>query len=483
MAEKKISEKVEATEAIKEEVAKEKETNASKKCGKKKALIAVIACIVVAAVACACFFGYRMLNGKNPVKATTNAIRGLKDSINDAKKDSNGLTDLLSGDDAFEINTSIKVSLPKEAGLGNINLDALVQADTKNEAARVDAKVKAGSTEMLDLSSYFNKSKFYFKLADTMSNYYFMDISEALKEFKSEINGKIPEKAFKYDYTKLIDYLADAFDDEFSEKDFTKSKEKITVNDKEISTTKYSTKITQKKAAEIVEEFLEKVEKDDELISVIAELSGEDKKDIKKSIDELTDEITDNTSDDKNNAIDYAVYVTSLGKAVAYEFGFDEYKLLVTTKDDITTFSTKVQGLNVSLSIEKESDEHTIITADAAGMTATIDIKSSLETIKKNKEYKETLDIKATVSAMGQKLEASLNAVSTAKKIDEVEAVDTKSAIDVEKMTAEEAAQFQKDVERSSFYKFIEQFAKAYKVNTNTQTNIMMPEMPSDFTY
>ena len=113
-------------------------------------------------------------------------------------------------------------------------------------------------------------------------------------------------------------------------------------------------------------------------------------------------------------------------------------------------------------------------------MTGTIDIKKSLDTIKKKKEYKETLDITLKVNAMGEKLEASLNAVSNVKKISSVDSINTKSAINIEEMSSEEASKFLNEVENSSSYEFIESFANGlslpYTSYTKKSNNLMVDE-------
>ena len=75
------------------------------------------------------FLWYRMFFlGKNPVKITSNAIRGLKENIKDFKSDSNGMFDLIKNGDPFEIKTKLSLDLPNN--MGSYSGDALIQANT-----------------------------------------------------------------------------------------------------------------------------------------------------------------------------------------------------------------------------------------------------------------------------------------------------------------------------------------------------------------
>ena len=87
----------EETEKVSEKVAKK--DSCDKKCGVKKFVLPAIIVVAIAVVGFVGFLGYRMIFGDDPVEITTNAIRGLKDTIKDAKDDSNGIYGLISNGD------------------------------------------------------------------------------------------------------------------------------------------------------------------------------------------------------------------------------------------------------------------------------------------------------------------------------------------------------------------------------------------------
>lgn len=459
-----------ALEAVEKE---EKEAKVCKKCNAKKIILPIVIVLVAAIVGFGCFLGYRMIFGDNPVKITSKAIRGLKDKVKDVKDDSDGMDKILEGEDPYEMNTKVTLTLPE--GMGKYNLNALIQADGKNDKAKVEVDAKQNGKSILGLNALLNDNKLYFKLPDTMSNYYYFDLANIIKEYtdgvqtgQSNIDPELLELISKYDLTKLIDYFADSIDSVFTKDDFDKEKSTITIKDKEVKATKYTAKLTQEKAIKVAKAFAKKAKNDKDLIKIIAGVTGEKEATIKKYIDEMIDTEPENLTDDY---VLYSVYVSSLGKTLGYGFEIkDMGYVTIGQKGDVTTIYVKAGEYFGSLDIDEKSDDHVVISGNLMGMiTAEIDIKSDFDTIKKNKEYKQTLDIKFSVSALGQSMKASLNATTTVKKISKVDVADVKNAINLEKMTYAQEYQFEKEVEKTTLYKLLEGMFTPKQV-TNYQT-------------
>lgn len=452
----------EETEKVSKKVAKK--DSCDKKCGVKKFVLPAIIVVAIAVVGFVGFLGYRMIFGDDPVEITTNAIRGLKDTIKDAKDDSNGIYGLISNGDAFEIKSKMNLSLPQ--GLGKYNLDMLLQADTKNEVGKLDLKADQNKKNILNLKAALSDSKLYFRLADTMKNYYFIDITEIMKELndgltniQSSISPEFIELISKYDFNKLIDYAADSIEEVFTKDDFKKSNEEITVNGKEVKALKYTTKITQEKAIKIAKSFSKKAIKDEDLIKIIAEVTGEKVADVKAMFEKIINAELKNTQE---GYILYSVYVSKLGKTLGYGFEIENVgKIVITEKNDVTTISITYGEYFGSIEINEKSDDHVIITGSLMGVVSIkLDIKTDSDTIKKDKEYKEKVDVKATVSAMGQNLDIILSLESNIKKINSVDVSEIKNAINIEKMNESQMAQFEREVSKSSFGSLIEAISK-----------------------
>ena len=228
-----------------EEVASNKEVKPKK--GKKTVLTISIITAVVAVLAVGGFFAYRILFSKNPVKVTSKAIRGLKDSIVDVKKDNSEITKILESKDAFEIKSNVKLNLPSDLG-SNYSAKFLVQSDPEGQEVKLDLSAKEDSKTIIDLSALIEETKLYFKFNDTMSNYYFTKLEEAVSSFDVEELPVLPD----YDYENIIDYLADAIDSSLSTKDFEKEKDELTIGSKDVKVTKYTTTIDEVKLKAII---------------------------------------------------------------------------------------------------------------------------------------------------------------------------------------------------------------------------------------
>lgn len=456
-----VEAKTEVTETVSE--AKSNETSSSKK-NSKTALIVVISCVAALLVAAGCFFGYKFFMGKDPVKVTSKAIRGLKDKFEEVKDDNEEITKIMEGDEPYEISTKVEMNLPKELGIKNIDFSVLAQIDSENQKGIGTVKALIGKELIADMSAALDENKVYFKLNDTMDKYYSFNIEEALKSIDSSEFDKLAK--IDYDGTKLIDYLADAVDKAFSKSDFDKDKTELTIDDKDVKVNVYTAKVTGKKLDTIVDSFLNSVLKDKDLIKVVAELSGEDESDIKSAIKEV---IKEDLSKDFDAEFEYNVYVTSMGDAIGYGFGVEGAEFIIANYKDVTSIQVTAEGVTGSLEFKKESKNHSVVNLNVMGMiTGTIDIKSDLETISKNKEYKETVNIDGSLTAMGQTYKASIKAVSTIKKISKVDLSATKDALDVENLTSLEQMEFENAVEKSSIYKFFSSYKYGMKTTNKT---------------
>lgn len=470
---KDIAPSKEEAEIALEEVAKEEkisEDSIKPKSNRKKIICGIVACVVVAVIACVCFFGYRILFGSNPVKISSDAIRELKDIFADAKDETSEVAKIIEGKDPYEISSKMNINLPQ--GMGKFALNLLMQADSQNNKARFDLSAKEDKNEILNLNAALDDTKLYFKLADTMKNYYFVDIAKVADEFKSKVkeatnkvDPELVKSIMNYDYTKLIDYLADAVDDNLSKNDFKKSKETITINDKDVKATKYTTKINEEKALAILKGFANKAIDDKDIIKMISKATDTKESEVK---DKLKEAIKNIKASGRDEYINYSVYVSSLGSTLGYGFEVEDKKsdatmgIIIGTKNDVTTIEIRSGQYSGYVNINTKDDDNIKITLNILGMiTGEMNIKSDFDTVKKNQEYKETTDVDFSLSAMGQNVKASLSSESTIKKINKVEIPNVAGAINLEKMTSEEEYRFMNEVKKSSFYKLIENLSAA----------------------
>ena len=436
-----------------EEVVSSSEIEApkAKKSGKTAIKVSIIV-LIVAALAVGGFFAYRILMGKDPVKVTSSAIRGLKDSVADVKEDNSEVAKLIEKSDAFEISSTIKVDT-KDLNGKTYKADILAQADKKGEKVKFDVKATEGYKSIIDLSALVDGAKAYFKFNDTMSNFYYTKLEEMASSVEVSSLTNLPD----YKYEKLIDYLADAVEDSISTKDFEKSKEELTIGGKDIKVNKYTAKMDENKLKSIVDNFLDQASKDDDLMKVIAKLTDESESEIKDAIKEIK---STKASELGEINFDYSVYTTSTGKAVGYGFKVENAEIIIANYNDVLSIQLLAQGMPVTLEIEKKSDKNYEANLNMAGViTGTLKITSDEKVVSKGKEYKETLNIDFSLSYMGQKISASLDADTIIKKIDSVDTSAKNGAISIDSLSESELNILENQIMRSSTYKFIESIA------------------------
>ena len=421
------------------------ETSA-KKCN-KGLVISIIAVVAVLLIGAACFFGYKYFKGKDPVKLTSDSIRGLSGKIEDVKDNDSEIAKMVEKGGAFE--TTAKVTA-KVQGETMLSLDVKSLSDTKKEYSKVDINGKAMGAAFADLSVVLNKNKAYAKLNDTMNKYYSLDLTEMLDEIAK---NSTKETKIDLDYEKLIEYLADALDNSFSKKDFDSEKTEIAIGDKDVKVTKYTTEVDNIKAKKIADEFLKKVVKDEKLLKQISALSDTSVKELKEGINEFID----TKAEKAEGTFNYSIYVTTFGKVVGYGIEAEGVNIVIGFKGDVATITVESQGVTASITFEEISDDHFQIRVNAMGVVnAKLDIKSEEKTIKKGKEYQEKVTISFTLDAMGEKMDASLEAVSNIKKVDSVKVDESEltGAIDVASMTSSQTITLQSEIDRSSLGRF-----------------------------
>ena len=458
MSEKETEKQTEVTETV---TNNSENIETPKKSNKKKFLFIGIGAIVAALIGVGVFFGIRMLKTSNPVKVTSDAVRGLKESFDNAKKENPGYVELLTGEDPVEVNTKINVELPNN--MGKYEAKILAQLDLKGEKAKLDFTAKDKTGTIAAAIAMIEDNNLFFKLPDTMSSFYKVDATEMLGELKeglSEIDTSSLTQFANYDFTKIIDYLADAIDDSFSKSDFEKSSDEITVNGKDIKVNKYTTNISEKDIMNVAKNFLEQVKKDDDFLKIIADSEDMSVKEVKEQIDEYIEEMKDADVSSQTIA-KYSTYVSKTGKVIGYGFDIDSKTgILFASNNDAHQLTIKAGGMTYVIKIEKKGEGHYVASIDLGMLKASIDISDKVETIKKNSEYKETFAIALNANINGQKLEGKIEADTTVKKISSVDKAP--DAIDVDNMTSDQAYKLQSELERSALYKTISKFTKAY---------------------
>lgn len=198
--------------------------------------------------------------------------------------------------DTLKVNTNTNLALASGATNYSLTMNGNVGYNEENQKIYMDLNTNLNNQNLVDFQGMLEKDKFYFKIKDLMTKFYYIDIhlytSDELKE---------------EDLDHMVEILKDSFFDNLKDDDFSKSKQNLDLSGKSVSTTKLSLKLTEEKLYEMVTDFLNSVKNDKEAMATIQKIDSEL---TEEKIDEALDAISESKKDvDKNNYILYTIYV------------------------------------------------------------------------------------------------------------------------------------------------------------------------------
>ncbi len=330
------------------------------------AIIALIILVLVAAIGYRAYYFYKKLKVSDPVKITTNKIKELAASSND----------VLKGSDFFSKDKATIMTIDGKVGDYKINIEG--GFDLKNSIAQFTTAFDEKGNSLLYLDGKITASEMFIQLAKNSNAYKassdFAELFKTMTDYSSMVNNDSTEKFSKY--------LADSFEATFTKDDFTKSKEKITVFDKEMDVTKFETVIDEKDLVKMMTEFVDKISKDDEFLESVADLSkamGEEvtKADLKAGFVEMKKQIAESEVD--KVSIKYSIFVKG-ADVVRYAFNIPEFgKINIDEYKNDSGIKIDADQAKIEYTYNKKSTEYAIKMNGVSFVTGTYK-----ETIKKN---------------------------------------------------------------------------------------------------
>lgn len=198
--------------------------------------------------------------------------------------------------DTLKVNNATKVALTSGADNFAFNMNGSVGYNESNKKVYMDLNTTANNQKLIDFEGMLEKNKFYFKIKDLMTKFYYIDM-------KLDSSEEIDEDDLNY----INGILKDSFFDNLKEKDFSKSKKTIELSGKSFSTTKISLKLTEEKLYAICNDFLNTIKKDKKAMEIIQKGYPEF---TEEKIDEALTELNNSKKDvNDDNYILYTIYV------------------------------------------------------------------------------------------------------------------------------------------------------------------------------
>ncbi|MBO5375736.1 MAG: hypothetical protein J6A52_02685 [Bacilli bacterium] len=435
----------------------------------------IILCVVLGVVALG--VGTFLLLSGSPKSDKELITESISKSIGSVKESLSGeISNLFEDKNAIvKLTTDTKLSMND----GYDNQDLAFQGDFYVSLKEIYANMKLaqGLEEELNVEMLFKDNKFYHKVKDVYSRFYYTD---------AELNVELETNKSDMDFLVVLNYLSDSLTEQFNDKELTKDDEAtITLGGKEFEVNKLTAKFTEKDLLEIVQSLINKIKNDKEFYNSIidayetvnAELPTDEQIDIEKELNSLIDELKEavKEADDKETLFKYTVYLDGediLSAVITVildpEESMQNISLGINTyenkdKNDVLEYYVSMAGIKLAtMKFESINDNETNISAQVYQMLnvdgklkesdkeSTLNLKVkinageeeievlSLDMATKEVEKDKKYDFNFNVLVNYDEMKIDLKSSNTFEEVKSIPEVDLTDAADISEMTEEE---------------------------------------------
>lgn len=278
-------------------------------------------------------FGFYVFSNSKTV--LLQSISKFKNNIKEVIGESNNdFIQSILKEDKIKMSSDISVYMNKEE-LANLHLSYL--ENKKNEKSIFDLALSQSNKELLKGNAILANNNIYVKVKDIMDYYYtecpYISIYE-----------DVPVD----DYNKVIDLFYESLKEELNTKDINKSKETIKLGEKNKKVTKLSYKITTKMINEVLSNTMDKILKDKNLVTSLANTFSIEEQELKDSFKDTKEKLKGM----KEIYLYYNVYFYGFNNIVLYEltdsqdtikmYSYDNQYEIVYTKEKQEIFTLKM---------------------------------------------------------------------------------------------------------------------------------------------
>lgn len=397
---------------------------------KNKAMILVGGLVVLSLVLVGVAF-YLM---SNPKTVMLQSLSKLTNNTKDILGESNNeLIQNILKEDKVGVTADVKVGMGGNE-LFQFNFSYL--ENKKDEKSSFDLSLLQNNQSLVEANGILANNRLYLKVKDIMDYYYTeLEYMSLLKESNTD------------DYQKVLDFIYEAFKEELNEKDIKKTKETITLNEKNKKVTKLSYAVTK----DMISNILDKISNDKEMVRIFAGIAEVEEQQVKEELNVLNEDI----SVYEDNLFYYNVYYYGFNNIVLYEiaddmdqlqvYQYDDIAEVVFIEEDIELFRVKATEKNSGYDLEGKFDNYSFTgTYVPNGDKTSLDLELIVEgmiisvsldqTIETKDNYKVTSDL--VVDVAGNEIEVNMTVLYvTSEEVDTSLVVGAK---DFEAMTDEE---------------------------------------------
>ena len=320
---------------------------------KTKNLIPLFTILIILISALILYVSYNVFFGMTPKQYYTNIINNIYEKgkeITDKYDNSRYLneTSIIDGELTLDSN------MPGFEEYKNYKLNYNFGIDYKNKKVQLGAGLADNSKTLIDLYTYIEKELLYLKSNTIFSDIIsFKDIVNITESDDSE-NKEISSDDLNYILMKTKDSIINSLDD----KDFTTSRDKIMISNKETNVKKISYILDKEKDKKILNNIVNTYKSDDRILDILSKASSSSKEEIKKQFDNYKVE-----GSDYNVAFNIYVNKNRIVKYEIYNINDDSNKFELLVDNNIYTINNQ----STEVIINKKKDNNYLIELNNAG--------------------------------------------------------------------------------------------------------------------
>ncbi|MBO5096254.1 MAG: hypothetical protein J6B98_05220 [Bacilli bacterium] len=380
--------------------------------------------------------------------------------------DINSISSSLDFDFNINVNELFKSELSEEDiklldEINALNFKMDMSADKEKQLFNLFMDIKYDKDSLINFNAYGKPNSVYFDLKDLYDKYIEIPVEEYATYFE-EADANVDDIEY------LMERVKDALLNNLDSKDFSKSSEKISVNEEDIKVTKVTYTLTEYKLSNILINVLKELKEDSKFMDKISTLSNTSVDELKKEFDEMINQLNEELKDaDTKDELLISMYTKGImNEAIKYSIQSDDEVISYTNYKDVKTVEFKDSETTylVLTNVENEDETYkTEITMDTVKITIDSKIENNtwtnnyklvesesmmqisgeytykIEEVNKE-EYKEDLKFTMSIGASGLSIiNMDITAKGTTKYNEEVSLPDLSNKVLYTELTEEDA--------------------------------------------
>lgn len=399
----------------------------------------VIAAIIIIAII-GFIGGWYFYKSNDPKTVFTSTINGTLDNY---AKELSSAEEVKTQNTTFKLSGNINTEDEdvKEVAeyINKIGLETNVQIDYEGQKELVNLDVIYDNDKIIDGQVYYDLSdkELYLYVEDLFDKYFKIDVSssdydeinEMMKELlETQKEMKLGEKVSLQKATKILE---EKISDKLSKEYFSKEKAEVTIDGKQLQTTKFKLTLTQAQLVDIISSICKELSQDEEFLNC-----WEDKDELKEGLLDIVEQLEDAKRDEETK-IEFSIYKKGItNKFVKFDVVISQDKNsalgeVVKTSEDTYTYLISIK--------EDEKEEATEVKG-----------KIKIEELDRD-TYK--CEFTINIPEFG---DVTLNLELSDKINEEIDTINKSNSVSIEELTQNDLTKIQENLQKMKIYELLE---------------------------